>query len=288
MDVDSNTPNKNLNKTCVSQHGNVTHPNIPGCVTCGGFIVIDHRLGNNEVVCTACGLVQLSPIASPTSPQLLRKVYERKFYFAERLSRWNCVEPGIDDLSWFIIEDEALGNPEKYKNITRRCTRNDIKKILKSIKIHPIHRYRLRSRKYKRNLMTPSRFYNKFYEKWRSIGWKLTGIQPDIPKVKLVQLINLLFMKIQPIFEQLRHHKECDMRYQCDKYFGCKHNFLNYDFVIRKLLQIAEIKYGWNGCYDRYKNDFPITSESIRNNKLRPFFKRIANQLNLPCPNNEE
>jgi len=147
--------------------------------------------------------------------------------------------------------------------------------------------HRLRSKKYKRNPMTTTRFYNKFYEKWRTISWVITGKKPRIPHHMLVRRLTFMFDQMQHIFERLRHVDECDGNYECDKYYGCKHNFLNYDFVIRKLLQVAELKYGWHKCFDRFKNDFPITSEHIRETQLRPFFKKIADELGWPCPKDE-
>lgn len=269
-----------LSKKMSEKHDNV-------CRVCHHHLCIDSRLPANELVCVKCGLVQESVNFSPNGPVIPRKYYQRRFYFSERMSRWCCTEPEIDELSWFIIKDEAYGNPQKYPNIRKKCRRQDVRKILKSIKLPKIFMHRLRSKKYKKNPMTNERFYNKFYEKWRSISWMLTRKKPALPSFLLVKKMIFMFDQMQHIFERIRHVDECDGSYQCDKYYGCKHNFLNYDFIIRKLLQIAELKFGWHGCFKRFKNDFPVTSKRIRNTQLRPFFKKMADELGWPCPDDE-
>lgn len=136
--------------------------------------------------------------------------------------------------------------------------------------------------------MTKKRFYDKHFEKWKSIIWKLTNRKPNLPPRELVDFIKLLFIGMQKPFEDNKHCVECDRRPYCHKFFKCWNNFINYDFVFRKLLQVAEYKFGYKGCFNLYKNDFSLVSKKIRDQKLRPFFKKIALFNKWPCPDDED
>jgi len=126
-----------------------------------------------------------------------------------------------------------------------------------------------------------------FSEKWKTIRKNLTGEKPRIPSKELVDKLKWLFAACQKPFEMNRHAPECDKRSKCDQYFDCWHNFINYDFIFRKLLQICELKFGFRGVYDLYKEEFILVSKSIRDNKLRPMFKKICLYNEWPCPDNE-
>jgi len=135
--------------------------------------------------------------------------------------------------------------------------------------------------------MSKKRFYDKYSEKWKTILWKLTGKRPILPSKELVDKMKFLFGSCQKPFEMFRHCPECDKRQKCDKYFDCWHNFINYDFVFRKLLQICELHFGFKDVYNLYKDEFILVSKNVREKKLRPMFKKICTQNSWPCPDDE-
>lgn len=96
------------------------------------------------------------------------------------------------------------------------------------------------------------------------------------PNFALGEVMKRLFGATQEPFELFRHHESCDGRQRCEKYFPCQHNFLNYDYTMRWLLQLAESKYGFQGCYKMFKNEFPLASKKVVEGKLRPMRDRIC------------
>jgi len=255
-------------------------------------IVID----NGEYVCRQCGRVQGPTYNENTSIQFLgndSNGYKRIFYFNERISRWCCVEPRIAPDIWELIHDEALARDPKdatkpkYPGVGTACNRKLIGEILRNVKIDPIMAEKHRSRKFKRQPLTKKRFYDKYYEKWKTIRWKLTGDVPIRPSHQLVACVKNIFLALQTPFEIYKHHKSCDGRKHCQKYFKCVHNFINYDYVIRIGLQIAEKKHGFAGAYDLFKEEFTLPSKKIVQRKLRPLMTQMVRYNGWEMPNKD-
>jgi hypothetical protein len=252
------------------------------CSRCKGGDIGDN--GSGEYVCYGCGLV-LGPLfeGQITCAFTLVKTYKRIFYFNERCSRWSCTEPAISQDIWEVIH--ATAREKRFSKLPMR--RDTVGQILRSVKLPGKILKKHRSKKYKKNPLTPKRFYDKYFEKWKTIIGKITGKPQPVPDPSLVRCIKHLFVGCQVPFELYRHVPECDGRQDCDKYYKCWHNFCNYDFTFRKLLQIAEIKFGYKGCYAKWKDEFPLVSLKVRVKKLRPMFFKIANYNGWPCINDE-
>lgn len=258
---------------------------IPKCVRCNSFDVVDNLCG--FFVCRNCGRCSGDVVYDMEADLSVfhAKTYKRIFYFNERCSRWLCEEPKISKSCWRIIEKEA--RKELKYGPTTLFTKRTISTILRNVKITPKFSEKHRSKKFKMTPMSSKRFYDKHYEKWKTIIWKLNNKKPNLPPAELVDLLKCLFLGMQKPFEESKHAPECDRRAFCHKVFSCWNNFINYDFIFRKLLQVAELKYGFTNCFNLYKNEFSLVSKTIRDNKLRPFFKKIAMYNKWPCPNDE-
>lgn len=242
--------------------------------------------GSGDFVCFSCRLVQgVIFESSPEWWQLKTKTYQRVFYFNECCSCWVCEEPRIDDEAWEVIH----GASKKFikRNGVKRITREVINKILKSVRLTPEFMKKHQSQKFKKTLMSKKRFYDKYSEKWKTISWKLTGKRPRLPPPELVAKVKHLFAACQTPFENFRHADDCDKRGDCDRVFDCWHNFINYDYVFRKLLQVVELKFNMVDVYSTYKDEFPLVSKKIRDHKLRPMFRRICLYNQWPCPDDE-
>ncbi len=259
----------------------------PKCKNCESYQIIED---NGEFVCRSCGRVHSCCYDFDTS--LLRlgndsNGYKRCFYFNERCSRWACVEPEIHDDIWEVIHEEAL-NEERYGKITaNNCNRALIAKILRNVKITKELSVKHKSTKFKRQLLTKKRFYDKYFEKWKTIRWKLTGQKPLLPSNQLVRKVKELFAAAQEPFERHRHHQKCDGRPNCCRYFKCWHNFINYDYTIRTFLQICDQKYGFVNSYELFKEEFPLASEKIVRKKLRPMMTKICIDNGWKMPEND-
>lgn len=239
-----------------------------------------------ELVCYDCGMVK-GPSFQGEVPHYLvvtHHTYKRIFYFNERCARWTCTEPSIPQDIWDVIKEES--KRDVYGPITK-FGRGTVSKILRNVSLPKKVIKKHQSKKFKCNPMSKKRFYDKFFEKWKTICERL-GKKVEIPSMQLVMLIKELFMHTLTPFELNRHSPQCTGKiHNCTKYFGCLQNFLNYDFVFRKLLQVAEIKFGYKDCYNKFKNDFSLVSAKIRDTKLRPIFKKICEYNQWPCPDFE-
>jgi hypothetical protein len=205
------------------------------------------------------------------------------FYFNERISRWGCSEPKIHPEIWTLIEQEAK-KKKIYGDLSCFCNRKLISKMLRNIRITHEMSVRFQSKKFKCQLLTKKRFYDKYFEKWKTIRWKLTGIKPITPSYELIEKMKVLFNACQHPFEMFRHASDCDGRKKCYKYFYCMHNFINYDIMIRWLLQICENAHGFDNCYNLFKDEFPKISKKVIDNKLRPCFEKICNYNGWAIP----
>lgn len=253
------------------------------CKRCGVF---DQIVDNGEICCRSCGLVVSvtydHEVASSQTVSLA--TYKRCFYWNERCSRWHCNEPKIHSDIWDLICREVTKFPGKYPDIKKRCNRTTVSQILRHMKIPKAIMLKHRSQKFKKTLLTRKRLYDKIFEKWKTIRWKLTGVKPVFPGHQLVERMKLLFAASQRPFEIYKHAEDCDRRWNCEKYFGCWHNFVNYDYAFRMFLQICDSDYGFQGSYDMFKEEFPLVSEKVIRTKLRPMFIKICNYNSWTVP----
>lgn len=240
---------------------------------------------SDQWVCYDCGRV----IRSVWSNELCniyyqkKKTYKRIFYFNERCSRWLCKEPKIDKDIWRMIHTTAKSPQFKRKKYRRK----NISQILRAVKIPNDIQEKFKSRKFKKNLLTHKRFYDKYFEKWKLIASALSDEYPNLPKPSLVSLFKRMFEACQRPFEIYRHAPDCSGIQNCDKYFNCWHNFINYDFVFRKFLQIADYQFKKKGVFEQFKNEFPMVSKDLRDKKLRPLWLKICNYNQWICLNDE-
>lgn len=254
------------------------------CSNCSSLQIIED---GGELVCRSCGRVYGCTYDFDTLVSQMgndSNGYKRCFYFNERCTRWACVEPKIHDDIWQIIREEA-SNKQLYGTITAgTCNRALISKILRNVKLTPEVSIKHKSHKFKKQLLTKKRFYDKYYEKWKTIRWKLTGEKPILPSHQLIERVKGLFAAAQEPFERHRHHERCDGRPKCCRYFPCWHNFINYDYTFRIFLQICDQKYGFKNSYELFKDEFPLASQKIVKNKLRPMMTRICQDNGWKMP----
>lgn len=261
---------------------------VSKCKNCGSpQLIVDC----GEYVCRDCGRVQGPTYNENTSIEFLgnnSNGYKRVFYFNERLTRWSCCEPKIISDVWELIRDEAgtllPSGDKKYPGVNTSCNRALISKILRNVEISPEMAETHRSKKFRKLPLTKKRFYDKYFEKWKTIRWKLTGQKPVMPSHQLVSCIKVLFGAMQAPFEIYRHHKNCDGRRKCEKYFKCVHNFLNYDLVFRALLQLAEELHGFRNAYVMFKDEFTLPARKIIQRKLKPMLIKICEYNQWPVP----
>lgn len=246
------------------------------------IVVCDH-----ERVCSSCGLVcgLYNPQEISRNFMFSPSSYKRIFYFNERIARWGCNEPSIEPELLALILQES--KKSEY-NVQNGCDRKTISKILRSIVLSEELQIKYGSCKFLKNPLSHKRFYDKYFEKWKSLRWYITGEDPIFPSPQLISRVNQLFIATQKPFELFRHANICDGRVDCPKYFNCWHNFINYDFLMRKYLQICDVRYGFNDSFETFKEEFPLVSARIRTEKLRPMWMKIAKHNSWPLIIDEE
>jgi len=263
------------------------HLNV--CGNCGSNRLTDD---GGEHVCVDCGRVVRVAVdgelysGHPGVYASLSAPYNRIFYCHERCRRWECCEPTIHPDFKELILEEAF-RPGKYPDIRRNCSRETVGRILRSVNISPELAEKHRSTKFKRLPMTKKRFYDKHYEKWKTIRWMITGIQPLTPCPKLVEATKGLFRAVQKPFQQHRHAEGCDGRWGCERYFGCMHNFPSMDMFFRYALQLCDTMKGFEGAYERFKHEFPPVSEEIIKTKIRPLMEKMCKDNGWPMPEHD-
>lgn len=247
---------------------------------------------SGEWVCKACGRVQRQCIEG----EGIRKIgdyhnslvgttgYKRKFYFHERCVRWICQEPPIPKEQLQLILKHA--NSPKWKDrLQRRCSRKNISKLLHDIDLPVELSLKFKSRTTNRPL-TSKRFININIEKWKSLQYHITKIQPVIPSPELVECVKRIFYSCQiPFDEVIKHGRNCDKKPKCyerSKKTGCRHNFPNINCFMRFALQICELRYGFKDAFYIFKNEFPLISDESVIKKLRPFFLKLCQYNEWP------
>lgn len=232
---------------------------------------------DSELVCYECGMVHRRMFEGEVDNMAMytQKTYKRLFYFNERCKRWCCEEPAIESDILFLLEDEYHAKRESYQPLNK----GNISRLLRSVDLLPYYQRKFKSVKFKCNLMNKKRFHDKYFEKWKSIIKILSGVQPLIPSTQLLVTMKRLFKSTQIPFEKFRHQDKCDGRKYCEKYFNCWHNYMNYDWLMRKLLQICEIHFHFKGAFDYFKDDFTLVDKQIRIKKLHPMWKNICRYL---------
>ena len=237
-----------------------------------------HNIGNDrnegEVVCYDCGLVirKTYQYEITNMDMFTIKTYKRIFYFNERCKRWLCTEPRIEPDIIFLLEDEYHAHKHKYVPLCKE----KISRLLRSVELPMYYQRKFQSLKFNKNLLTKKRFHDKYYEKWKTIIAFLTGIPPIIPSTAMVDCMKRVFRATQLPFEYHRHDPRCDGRRNCENYFSCWHNYMNYDWLMRKLLRVTQDHYRFDNAYEIFKNDFTLINKAIRVDKLHPIWKKIC------------
>lgn len=237
-----------------------------------------HNIGpdryEGEIVCYDCGLVsrQTYEYEIASMDIFTAKTYKRIFYFNERCKRWLCTEPCIEKDIIFLLEDEYHSHRSRYDPLSKE----KISKLLRSVDLPMYYQHKFRSLKFKKNLLTKKRFHDKYYEKWKTIISILTSTIPVIPSTSLVNCMKRLFRSTQLPFEYYRHDERCDGRRNCERYFKCWHNYINYDWLMRKLLMVAQDHYGFDNAYNIFKCDFTLINKEIRIRKQHPIWRKIC------------
>lgn len=199
------------------------------CRNCSGANLVvnaEHRM-----VCRDCAHINDYFFTSVYGRE---STYKRIVHFNERLSQFLLTEPSMPDELFELLENEAI-DATKYPD-WKDLTKEDIKRICKSVKVPPDLQEKYRSKKFKQRPLTNM---TRFVEKWLSIKNRLCGWIPTHPEDWVMEEMRTKFVQLQVPFEYIRHTPQCDGNtYKCHKVFKCRHNFPNLNFTIVQLLKL--------------------------------------------------
>lgn len=232
---DTRQPNNNVADVVVHSSSNEYTPDsLRGfsiCLRCSHNVLVITE--ERRCVCTNCGAI--NDYAFETSGFLqkaMRDSYKRITHLNERISQWFMVEPPMPDPLYELFENAAF--EPTFPNF-EDFSKEDVRAVCKSIKVPPDLQEEYRSQKFKKK---PLLNLNRFVEKWITLRWKLSGVRPATIDSNGLEQLRTLFNAIQMPFECVRHKPQCDGKIRkCHKVYKCRHNFINYNFTIIKLLR---------------------------------------------------
>lgn len=145
------------------------------------------------------------------------------------MSQWCGMEPRIAPEIMDLIWREA-----RKRQYERTYSQGTITKILRAVRVPRQLQEKYRSQKFRK---LPLKDLNRYNEKWRTIQSTLTGKKLATPSYPVLSKMRAGFLRLQPVFERVRHTDKCKGGFKCHKQYGCRHNFINYNYVIVQLLK---------------------------------------------------
>ena len=259
------------------------------------------------VVCTNCGCVVMEGVFSEShdfnincNMREMGVRFKRIFHFNERLAQFTGNEPSIPlcDLDTILLVARFPQFNKRYE-----ITKTYIREILRFIKDVPAHKIN-KTRWMYHQIPFKKRRFTIYLERWETIRYfiqKDNGMKPEIklPSAELLAWMRIAFIRLQKPFSNIQHTDECirstDGMYfvkACNtrsvdnphiqkakkKYFKCRRNFLNYDLVIRELLQTAHDSSEF-GDVAQFKKSFPGLKSITKKIQFRTMFNKISFSL---------
>ena len=172
--------------------------------------------------------------------------YKRQTYFNERIKQWMCEEPPIPEDDFGYICAVYAEHPEA-------STKEAIRRLLRLVN----ERYGV------------TRFTRKYFEKWLTIRYQLTGIKSGGQKAP-----DWLPTMLQDMFAQLEEPFERRVRM-----FGGRYSFPSYNFVFRRLFDLVGLS--WFGL------DFPPLKNAHKRKTIVAIWLQLTDYLGWPYINQD-
>jgi hypothetical protein len=203
-------------------------PGVTCCASCGSDVLVVNN--EHRMVCRSCAHVNDHYFECHYAR---RSTYERATHLNERLAQYLLDDPPMADELFELVENEAF---EPTYPTYNSLTKEDIRKICRSIKVPRGLQEQFRSKKFK---MKPLVNMTKYVEKWLHIKNRLCGYTPNYPSGWVIEQLRTKFAQLQVPFEIIRHKPECPGgMHKCHLLYKCRHNFINYNFTIIELLKL--------------------------------------------------
>ena len=229
----TNADQPNLLVVCPSCLETIREEPRPECPVCRNDNLVVNSDGNT--VCAECGAVA-SGIGFDLGGRVAA-VYKRVFYFNELLSQFCLFEPPVPEelLGYIRLAAEARGwktfSRTRIQTLCRSVATTQDRSIPRCYWIKlPIEVAYRHSTKTGR----PLHNFRKFGEKWRRIQWQLGGPRPPMPTTQCLEVVRVVIGCVSRAFEQVRHTADCPCIPNCHRRFGCRHNIIDSNYILKK------------------------------------------------------
>lgn len=212
--------------------------------------------------------------------------YKRITYFSERISQWAQCEPEIPEDDWHWILDAynewCFTNKGRYPRVlptpaqlrttsvqipgTFLLTKEEVRSLLVLVETRDYSQFI----DFEDDRPKVGHYVKKYYEKWLTIRWRLSGERSmacEVPDWVFAELKSM-FQALQPAF------------WQCIYDTSSRKSFPSYNFVICRLLDLL----GFSEC----NVDFPCLKTDAKRKKLQEYWHRICKFMQWPYINSQE
>lgn len=207
------------------------------CNSCGGST---YSLNHDGLCVCACGRA-IQEFGDDAGRTRIRLLYKRIFYFNELISQFSLLEPSIPAEVLALLRaayQRRVGVPG-----WRTLTRERIHTLCRSVsttrdpKIPSCFAVRISpeiSRRFASKTGRPLTDLRKYGEKWRRIIFELTGDRPPVLSQDCVETLRAFIANVSRAFELVRHTTDCSGTVNCHRRYGCRHNVINSNYVLKK------------------------------------------------------
>lgn len=187
--------------------------------------------------------------------------YQRKTYFNERISQWQCNEPAIpEDDELTIMETWNQWAPVTWPDDYHRASATTKERIGHMLEFIDLQR--------RRNNLKPY-FKTKYLEKWISIrGWFCTARSTaDFVDDEDIAWIKQQFLRVERVFNQAIRGRQG------------RRSLINYNFVMRRLLELRGCAYA--------TSDWPPLKTVSKQRALVAMWRIVCAYLDWPYINTD-
>lgn len=235
---------------------------------------------DDNTVCANCGYVD-SGLGYDGGGRVAA-VYKRIFYFNELISQFCLYEPPVHP------ELLALLRVAAEKRGWRRFDRPRIQTLCRSVgttcdrsipRCFWVPLPEALSIRFATKTGQPLANLRKFGEKWRQITHKLGGARPPMPSPECLEVLREFVAQVSRAFEQIRHTADCPYIPDCHKRFGCRHNIIDSNYVLKKGFLFWACGDRANPDYQAFKRFLPQPAKKNRVTIRQRYWNPICRKL---------
>lgn len=259
----TNDPRSDILVVCPSCLEPIPADADPRCTVCQSTSLVVNS--DDNTVCSDCGAV-VSGVAFDVGGRVAA-VYKRVFYFNELLSQLCLFEPPVaEELVGFLrLAAEKRGwktfSRSRIQTLCRSVATTQDRSIPRCFWVPlPVEV----SFRFSTKTGRPLQNFRKFGEKWRRLQWQLGGPRPPRPTTQQLEVVRVVIGAVSRAFEQIRHSPDCPCVPDCHKRFGCRHNIIDSNYILKKAFLYC---FGGDRQHPEYQALKPFLPQPTKRNR---------------------